>query len=909
MRWIRRLMMAWRSLFRRARVEQDLDRELEFHLEQQTAEHVAAGMNAEEARAAALRSIGGLVRVKEACRDSLGVRLTDDVRQDVRFAVRTLLRTPGFTSAAILSLGVGIGLNTAIFTLINSMLLTPLPYPEADRVVFVWSVPPNEPADLRSVTVPDFLAWREQQRSFDALGAISVNPRDLGAGEAGRAAERVQAEQVTPDILRVFGIQPAIGRYFTPAESEFQPAQPVVLLSHRLWQRRFGGRSEVLDTSILINGAHAKVIGVMPERFRPIGTETELLDPMRFNEFQRRGSAAFMLVVGRLKSGVSIEQAQGDLDLIAGRLAREFPERNTLKGKPWGVRVEPLGERLFNQISTRLLMLQGAVAFVLLIACANVAGLLIVRGATRQGEVAIRAALGASRARIVRQFLAESLVLAIAGGLLGMALAWWGVRAMVAFAPANMRGLEDTAIDARVLAFSATLSIVTGVAFGLAPALLGSRPDLQTSIKESARSSTSGMTTHRVRGSTVVLQMALALMLLCGAGLLIQSFLHLRNTPLNGDPKDLLTFQIALSRTQFGKVAGTYKGLPLWELNARPGEIYTRIYERLRSVPGVESVAGTLVPPFTSFTPSPSVTFALQGAPTGNENSARYHPITASYFHTMKTALVSGRDFSERDTAGAPWVAIINETMARRFWPDGNPIGRRLTLALSEDERPREIIGVARDTPIQLGQDLPQSVIFVPFVQVPAHTMGPFVESRMLMTFVVRTPSGETAMVPALRQAVSDVDPNLPLVNLRSVEQYLDMQVEYSRAYAVLLGLFAAIATVLAAIGLYGSMAYTVAQRTREIGIRMALGAGLRQIAVLIARQAVPLVGLGLLLGLSGALALTRLLSDLLWQVTPTDPLTFSIVAVVLLVVATVACAVPTWRAIRVSTVLTLRQE
>jgi putative ABC transport system permease protein len=906
MRWIRRLTMAWRSLFRRAKVEQELDLELQFHLDQQTAEHLAAGMGPDEARAAALRSIGNVTRVKDACRDSLGVRLADDLRQDVRFAVRTLARAPGFTSAAILSLAVGIGFNTAIFTLIDSMLLAPLPYPEADRVVMVWSVSPDNPGERGVVTVPDFLAWREQQRSFAALGAMSVNPRDLGAADIGTPAERVQAEQVTPEMLRVFGIQPTIGRYFTAAESEFERAPPVVILSHRLWQRRFGGRSDVLNTSILVNGSTARVIGVMPERFRPISLATELLDPMRFNEFQRRGSNPFLLVFGRLKPGVSIQQAQEDLGLIAGHLAKDFPQRNTLKGKPWGVRVQSLHEGLFDGLSTSLLLLQGAVAFVLLIACANVAGLLIVRAATRQGEVAIRAALGASRARIVRQFLAESLVLSGAGGILGVAVAWWGVRAMTTLAPADLPGLEDTAIDASVLAFSALLSIATGVVFGLAPALLGSRPDLQSSIKDSVRSSTSGAATHRMRGSMVVLQMALALMLLCGAGLLIRSFLQLKNTPLNGDPSGLLTFQIGLSRNQFGKPVATYKGFPQWELNARPGEIFTQMHERLRSVPGVQSAAGTLFPPFT---PSWTVPFVLGGRSAEGEKSARYHPVTVNYFHTMKVALVRGRDFSERDTAGAPWVAIVNETMARQFWSDGNPIGQRLTLSLSADERPREIVGVARDTPTQLAQTQAEAAVFVPLVQVPPHTIGPFVESRMQITFVVRTSNANPTMMPALRQAVSEIDPNLPLANVRSVEQYLDMQVAYPRAYAVLLGLFAAVATLLAAIGLYGTMAYTVAQRTREIGIRMALGAGLRQIVVLIARQAVPLVGLGLLLGLLGALILTRLLSAQLWHVTPTDPLTFTMVALLLLVVAILACVVPTWRAIRVNSILTLRQE
>ena len=623
MRWVRRLTMRWRSLVRRATVEEELDRELQFHLDQQIAEHLAAGMGADEARAAALRSMGGVTRVKEACRDSLGVRLLDEVRKDVRFALRTLARTPGFTSAAILSLAVGIGLNTAIFTVINALLVAALPYPESDRVVMVWSVPPDNPGARNAVTVPDFLAWRAQQRSFEALGAVAVNPRDLGAGNNGAPAERILAEQVTPDMLRVFGIRPALGRFFTPAESEFERAPPVVLLSHRLWQRRFGGREDALNTSILFNGSMARVVGVMPERFRPVSGDTDILDPIRFNEFQRRGSAPFMLVFGRLKPGISIQQAQEDVGLIAGRLAKDFPERNTLKGKPVGVRVQSLREGLFGDLSTSLLLLQGAVAFVLLIACANVAGLLIVRAATRQGEVAIRAALGASRARIVRQLLVESLVLAGVSTVLGLVLAWGGVRVMTTLAPAGLPGLEGAAIDTTVLAFSAILCVVTGVAFGLAPALFGSRPDLQTSIKESVRSTTSGTATRHLRGSMVTLQMALALMLLCGAGLLIRSFQQLKNTPLNGDPTNLLTFQIGLSRNQFGQVAGTHNGVPLWELNARPGEIFSQIYARLQQVPGVQSAAGGLVPPFT---PSQTVPFVLAGASPGGEHNARYIP-------------------------------------------------------------------------------------------------------------------------------------------------------------------------------------------------------------------------------------------------------------------------------------------
>jgi putative ABC transport system permease protein len=828
--------------------------------------------------------------------------------QDMKYGIRMLLKKPAFTAIAILSVALGIGVNTAIFTLINTILLGALPYPAIDRVVAIQTKPPQHPDQSDYVSVPDYLAWKDRNRTFAAIGAATSAGRDFGAEENGVPPERLQGENITPELFQSLGVQPLMGRVFVPSEDQVDHPAPVIVLSYRLWQSRFSGDKNVLDRTPLIDGAKTQIIGVMPPGFRVTDENALYWTPIPFNSMQLRGSARFMFAVGRMKPGVTIPQAQADMDAIAVQLAREAPVRDTDHGMPWGVRVSPVREPLFGFMSRPLLLLQGAVAFVLLIACANVAGLLLARASSRQKEVAIRSALGAGRGRIVRQFLTESVILSLAGGVLGVFLAWWGVRVLVAMAPDWFPRLHETAIDARVLWFSAAVSIATGLLFGVGPAIRGSRTNLGNALKESVRGGTEGGSRNRLRGGLVAVQLAMALMLLIGAGLLIRSFQKMQGGDLGSDPTGLLTFRLRVSQFQAGQVVNTWNGVPLWHINNISADLFKQVLERTSSVPGVRSAGGIVYPPFNG---SVNVNFSIIGRPAADANaqSAEYYPVTPNYFATMKTPLLRGRDFNVRDTVSSPWVAIVNETMAHRFWPDEDPIGKRITVDISPDEQPREIVAVVNDVPSSRLQTAEQPAVFIDYLQVPPNIMGPIRDIRMQMTWVYRTAGEPMAMLPAMRQSIREIDPNKPLIDPKTVEQYLAEQIQYPRYYSMLLGLFAMIATALAAVGIYGVMECAVAQRTREIGIRMALGASWRDVLKLVLGHALILIAAGLALGLAGAIALTRYLSSELWEVKATDPLTFGAVSVLLVSVAALACLIPTRRAVRVDPTVALRYE
>ncbi len=828
--------------------------------------------------------------------------------QDVTYGIRMLLKKPAFTAIAGLSLALGIGVNTAIFTLINTILLGALPYPNVDRVVAIQTVPPQHPDQPDVVSAPDYWAWRDRNRSFDAIGAVIVTSRDFGAEQNGVAPERLQGENVTPEVFPALGVRPLMGRTFLPDEDAIDHPAPAIVLSYRLWQTRFGADPNILSRTPLIDGIKAQIIGVMPADFRITDDNALFWTPVPFNSAQLRGSARYLFAIGRMKPGISIQQAQADMDAIAAQLARENPTRDTDHDKPWGVRIAPIREPLFGFMSRPLLLLQGAVGFVLLIACANVAGLLLARATSRQKEVAIRTALGAGRVRIIRQFLTESVILSLIGGAAGVLLAWWGVRALVAMAPSFFPRLQDISIDARVLWFSAAVSIVTGLLFGVGPAVRGSRTNLGNALKESVRGGSEGGARNRLRGVLVTVQLAMALMLLIGAGLLIRSFQNMQHSDLGADPTNLLTYRLRIPQNRAGGVLGTWNGLPLWSVNTSPVELFKQVLERTSTIPGVRSAAGIVIPPFNGGLPL-NFTIAGKPAPDPDAFTAEYNPITPNYFATMKTPILRGRDFNDRDQVSTPWVAIINETFARRYFPNEDPIGQRVTISISPDEQPREIIAVVKDVPSSRLQTSQQPAVFVDYLQAPPNIMGPIRDIRMQMTYIFRTSGEPMAMMPAMRQAVASIDPNRPLVDPKTIEQYLSEQVQYPRYYSLLLGLFAFVATALAAVGIYGVMAYAVAQRTREIGIRMALGAGGGDVLKLVMGQAMILIVCGLALGLGGAIALTRYLSSELWEVKATDPITFASVSIVLVVVAVLACLIPTRRAVQVDPTVALRYE
>ena len=828
--------------------------------------------------------------------------------QDIQFGFRTLGRNRGFTAVAALSLALGIGLNTTIFTLMNAIMLGSLPFPESDRLVAVFSIAPQHPDQLNNVSMPDLFAWKDRVRSFEAFGALNNNAADFGAGENGTPAERVQGEVATPGLLRALGVRPMLGRLFTDEEDAVDHAAPVIVISHRLWMRRFGGAADILTQKVMVSGETTSIIGVMPPDFRFTDENADYLAPLPINHFQLQRSARFLTCAARLKPGVSIQQAQSEMDAVSRQLAAEFPQRDTIQGKAWTVKLQPIRRFLFGFMDRPLLLLQAAVGFVLLIACANVAGLLMARAASRQTEVAIRAALGAGRGRILRQFLTESLLLSGIGGLLGVALATEGVRVLVAWAPAWLPRLHAIRVDGRVLMFSIAISILTGLIFGLIPAAQGARASFVESLKSVTRGGTAGGARNRLRAVLVAGQLALALMLLIGSGLLIRSFLALQRAELGCDPKGLLTFRYRFAENRYGKPVSNYRGLVLWEMSPEPPLAFKRVLDRLQTLPGVRSAAGIVYPPMTG---SFGVNFTIEGKDTANPEdfSADFFPVTPNFFATMKVPMLRGRDFDDRDTASAPWVAIINQTMARKFFPGESAIGKLIRVDMSPEDQPREVIAVVKDIPASNPQTRQDPAIFIPVLQQAGHITGPYTELHCQMTYLLRTQGEPMSELPAVRRAMEEIDRNRAIIDPRTEESYLTEQTQYPRYYSMLLGLFAAVATALAAVGIYGVMAYAVEQRTCEIGIRIALGAGAFDVFKLIVTQAAIVIAAGTAAGLAGALALTRFLTSEIWEVKAGDPGTFAALSLLLIAIAILACLIPTRQALRVDPTTALRYE
>jgi putative ABC transport system permease protein len=623
-----------------------------------------------------------------------------------------------------------------------------------------------------------------------------------------------------------------------------------------------------------------------------------------------QANVANLLVVGRLKPGISIRQAQAELSGLSAQLAASDPERN--KGK--GALLQSLQEAAYGGLRQPLLLLQGAVAFVLLIGCANVAGLLLARAASRRTEVAVRAAIGAGRWRIVRQLLTESLLLSLLGGVAGVGLAWAGLRLFVASAPPGFPRLNELSLDASVLGFTVLVSLGTGLLFGIVPALQTSKADLTGALKESGRSGTDGVVRQRLRSGMVTVQIALALVLLIGAGLMINSFVRVQHNDTGAEPKGVLTFYFGYSFNEGMKTFGRYRGVALMEVNPKMSLTFDRILERMQGLPGVVSAAAISRPPLSA--PGTQMGFLIDGRPApppgnapGSAQAASYFSTTPNFFATMKIPVLRGRDFTPQDTAAGTRVIIINQAMARRYWPGEDPVGKRITLDLVPDEPVRQIIGVVGDTRASRFQKDPQPSMYVPQIQQTANWPAPNSPDRLGMVFVMRASGDPLSLVPAVRRAVADVESSKPVTNVRTVEDYLALQVQYVRLYVVLLSVFGAIAAVLAGVGIYGVMSYAVIQRTHEIGIRMAIGASSRDVLVLVIRQALVLIAIGLVLGLAGSFALTRLIKSALFGITATDPATFVAVSLLLMLIALAASFIPTRREVDVYPTVSLRYE
>jgi putative ABC transport system permease protein len=634
--------------------------------------------------------------------------------RDFLYACRMLLKKPGFTVIAALSLGLGIGANVTIFSIINGTLLANLDFPQPDRVTVIWTVPLNAPGNRNGVTAGNYLAWKERSQSFSSMGGIWTFSSNIGGEQNGVAAEQLDGERLTASMFDVFGVQPLRGRVLTKDEDLNGNPAPVMILSYQLWQRRFNGDDNVVGKTVLLDNAVTTIIGVMPEHFGLPGDRPDFYAPMGFSPQQLASTASFLQVIGRMKPGVSLKQAQQEMDSLADGLRSTFAYN-----KNNGARVELVSEAFFQGLKQPLTVLQSAVAFVLLIACANVAGLLLARADGRRTEMAVRTSLGAARGRIVRQLLTESMVLALLGGVIGVFLGWGGIKLVMASLPEGDLP-EGVRMSGGVLAFTAAISLLTGLLFGLMPAFQTSKVDLSSTLKEAGRGASDGTARQRVRGALVAFQIGLALVLLVGAGLMMNSFLNIQKNDLGGDPKNLLVFEFRFPQSQLMKPVGSYRGVGLWEISATTGLTYQRLYERIEGLPGVVSATAMGMQFKILGRPSPEPT--PQGV---NQWNAAYIPITSNYFKTIKASVLQGRDFNDNDTSAAPPVVIINSAMAKRWWPNEDPVGQRIALDFVPDEITREIVGVVGDVRLFQAQKDPRPIVYIPHLQQSKTWQGP----------------------------------------------------------------------------------------------------------------------------------------------------------------------------------------
>jgi putative ABC transport system permease protein len=808
---------------------------------------------------------------------------------DIRYGIRSLLKRPSFTAVAVVTLALGIGANTAIFSVVNGVLLRPLPFVSPDRLVMLWGVDKQGPSEKVPVSHPNFVDWRSRNQVFEQLAGFASGEMTLtGRGDP----LRLRGALVTANLFPLLGVTPQRGRTFLPEED--QPGTHVVILSHGFWQRRFGSDPNVLQQTLTLDGQAFAVVGVMPPGFAfPLKNEpAEFWISAALNSegpaplATQRGNLS-LNVVGRLRPGVTPAQAQAEMETIVGNLAREYPDTN----EGLGVRTVPLHEELVGDVRRGLLILFGAVVCVLLIACANVANLLLAQATGRHKEIAIRAAVGASRGRIIRQLLVESLLLALCGGALGLLLAGRGTELLVALLPEGLPPLAAIGVDQRVLAFTILFSLVAGVAFGLAPAWQASRTDLTAALKEGGHGAGVGLRHMRVREALVVAEIAIALILLTGAGLLINSFLRLQQVKPGFDPHNVLTFNLSLPTTRYPQPH-------------QVSSFYQQLVAHLEALPGV--TAAGVVSPLPLSGRNASVGFSIEGVAHAASNPfpfvSNFRRVDPGYFKTMGIQIRNGRGFIAPDNLNSTPVAIVNETFARQFFPAQNPVGKRITPGYMMDDRgplTREIVGVVADVKHVRLSDAPLPELYVSQAQLPLESV----------TVVARTSGDPNGLISAARNEVQALDRDLPLSDVKTLNEYLGASVARPRFNMLLLGLFAAVALILTAVGLYGVMAFTVTQRTHEIGIRLALGAQKTNVLGLMVRSGVTLALVGVAIGLAGSFALTRLLTTLLFGVTPTDPMTFATVSLGLILVALLACYVPARRATKVDPLVALRYE
>ncbi|MGC1615143.1 MAG: ABC transporter permease [Candidatus Acidiferrum sp.] len=887
--WLYTLPLRLRSLFRRNQVEHDLSEELEFHFDQKIREHTAAGTTPAEARRRATREFGGLEQAKENCRDTRRVNYIHDLVQDLGFGLRMLRKSPGFTAIAVLTLALGIGANTAMFSVVEGVLLAPLHYFQPDRLVMVWE---NNPRFSRVwVSYPNFRDWQRSARSFQQMAAFMERGVDLtGPG----TPEHLNGKEISSGFFSTLGAELALGREFSPEEDR-HGGTPVVIISNRLWRNRFDKNPKALGKFVTLDGVVCTIVGVTPQVFRleadaDVYTPLGRGDPLILND---RAGHDGIFSFARLQPGVSLAQSQAEMGTIQNGLDQLYPNAD----RDLGIYIEPLKQVVVGDASKMLLLLLGAVGFVLLIACANVANLLLARSAARAREFAVRAALGANRSRLVRQLLTESVLLSLAGAGLGLLIAMWGARSVLAAVPGILPRAENIGVNAPVLLFTLGVSIIVGVLFGLAPALKSWNTDPQASLKEGSRGSTSAH--HHTQSSLVIVQMALTMVLLAGAGLLFKTMRHLAEVYPGFDTQHLITFKVGVSH-----------GLTKTASSTRVA--YQQLIERIRQIPGVQAADFTDVVPLSGqggtmpFWIGSQKPASLQAAPrlvgflTGPD-----------YLRAMGIPLLRGRFFTPADTTKSSCVMVIDSIFARTYFPDNDPLTQTLSVGFSP-MGPCRIVGVVGHLKIwELNEPdtYPQNQAYLPLYQDPDEWVA---LSYPDTTIIVRTPLDTATVMPAIKAAVYTGGSDQPVYNIHTMQQIVSESMSSQRFPLILLATFAGLALLLASIGIYGAISYSVTQRVHEIGIRLALGAEGRDVFRMVVGQGLRLALAGLAIGTAVALILTRMLpsfSHLLYGVGTSDPATFVTISVVLTAVAVLACYIPARRATRVDPMVALRYE
>ncbi len=801
----------------------------------------------------------------------------DTLLQDIRYGVRGFFKRPGFTIIALIALALGIGANTAIFSLVNAVLLRPLPFAEPERLIWVFGNIRNG-GNRASVAPLDFLDFRAQNTTFEQFAASFSGPLPVNLTGTGEP-ERLTAAGVTGNYFQALGVVPFMGRSLQ-LENEKPEQNHVAVLGYALWQKRFGGDAAIVGKKITLDGKAFEVIGVMPPEFTFPQT-AQLWVPLDFDTepMMKQRKAHFLRPIGKLKPGVTIEQAQADTDAVARRMEELYPDTNT----GWSLRLIPLQEQLVGNVRPTLFILFGAVGFVLLIACANVANLLLVRAAAREKEIALRTALGAGRLRIVRQMITESVLLALMGGVLGALLAVWGVELLVKLSAGSIPSTAQVNIDLRVLGFTLGLSLITGVLFGLAPAIRTLKLNLSESLKEGSKGGGQGAARNRTRSVLVVIESAVAVVLLIGAGLLIRSFIQLQNINPGFEAHNVLTMRVDLSRQKYATPD-------------KSGNFFNELQTRVSALPGVESAGLITELPLTD--QRNDMPFAVEGRPPlppDQRMGADFRRINEHYFSALGIPMLRGRNFTEQEARQSAKLLVISDLLARQVFPNEDPLGKRLVMAMSGEAW--EIIGIVGDIRHRAMEMDPLPAMYWPSIQNGG------------MNLVVRTQGDPGSLSAAIRKEVQAIDPDQPVAAVRTMDELVGLSVAASRYRTAFLGLLALVALILASTGIYGVMSYSVAQRTHEIGVRMALGARRFDVLKLVVRQGMTLVVIGVALGIAGAFALTRVMASLLFGVTAKDPITFTVVGVLLAMVAFVACYIPARRATKVDPLVALRYE